>query len=121
MYAILCIDDQAAALSALSFLVRSNGYICLSAASPEEALSAYTNSKVDMVVLDHDITCADPLALAKQLKQVRDVPLLLLCGTSLLEKPGNVDLIVHKPIEARGFSKIIQWVVRKSRSASAAS
>jgi CheY-like chemotaxis protein len=120
MYAILCIDDQVASLSALSFLVRSCGYICLSAATPEEALSAFSNSKVDMVVLDHDLSSTNSLALAKQLKQVRDVPVLLLCRTSLVDKPGNVDLIVHKPIEARGFSKIIQWVVRKSRSTSVA-
>lgn len=116
MYAILCIDDQAASLSALSFIVRSCGYICLSAATAEEALSAYNNSKVDMVVLDHDLASTNSLALAKQLKQLRDVPLLLLCKTSLNDKPGNVDLIVHKPIEARGFSKIIHWVVRKSNS-----
>jgi CheY-like chemotaxis protein len=120
MYAILCIDDQAASLSAVSYLVRSCGYICLSAASAEEAISAYSNSKVDMVVLDNDLTCTNALALAKQLKQLRDVPVILVCKTSLNDKPGNVDLIVHKPIDARGFSKIIHWVIRKSNSSSVA-
>jgi CheY-like chemotaxis protein len=120
MYAILCIDDQATSLSALAFLVRSCGYICLGASTSEEAISAYTNSNVDMVVLDHDLTSANSLALAKQLKQIRDVPLILLSRTSLVEKPCNVDLIVYKPIEARGFSKIIQWIVRKSKSSSVA-
>lgn len=120
MYAILCIDDQAASLSEISFLVRSCGYICLSAATTEEAISAYTNSKVDMVVLDQDLRSTNAMALAKQLKQIRDVPVLLLCRTSTTEKPCNVDLIVHKPIEARGFSKIIQWIVRKSKSSSVA-
>jgi len=120
MYAILCIDDQAASLSALSLLVRSAGYICLGASNTEEAVSAYTNSKVDLVVLDHDMVNANALTLAKQLKQIRDVPLLLLCRTSVVDKPGNVDLVVYKPIETRGFSKILQWVVRKSNSISVA-
>lgn len=120
MYAILCIDDQSPSLSELCFLVRSCGYICLSAANAEEAIDAYTNSKVDMVVLDHDLRSTNALALAKHLKQLRDVPLLLLSTTSLLEKPGNVDLVVHKPIEARNFSKMMQWIVRKSKSSSVA-
>jgi CheY-like chemotaxis protein len=120
MYAILCIDDQIAALSALSFLVRSCGYISLTASTTEEALSAFTNSKVDLVVLDNEMATSNSLALAKHLKQLRDVPVLLLSKTSLVEKPGNVDLVIHKPIEHRDFSKIIQWVVRKSRSVSVA-
>jgi len=120
MYAILCVDDQPASLNALSFIVRSCGYICLTALTAEEAVSAFEGSKVDLVVLDNDLTTTNSLALATRLKQVRDVPTLLLCRTSVLDKPGNVDLVVYKPIESRGFSKILQWVIRKSRSTSVA-
>jgi DNA-binding response OmpR family regulator len=120
MYAVLCIDDQAPSISTLSICVRSCGYICLSAQDPDEAVSAYSNSKVDLVILNNDINGTNALALAKRLKQVSNVPLLLLCRTSVTEKPLNVDLVIHKPIEPREFTKILQWIVSKSRSVSVA-
>ncbi len=116
MYAVLCIDDQKTTLSALSIIVRSCGYICLSAHDEDEAVSTYTNCNVDLVVLNADIRGTNALALAKRLKQHSNVPLLLLCRTSVVEKPLNVDLVVHKPFEPRDFTKILQWVVSKSRS-----
>jgi DNA-binding response OmpR family regulator len=118
MYAVLCIDDQFRSMNALSIIVRSCGYICLSAQDADEAVSAYTGSKVDLVILNNDLAGSNALALAKRLKQVSNVPLILLSGTSLVDKPLNVDLVVHKPIEPRDFTKMLQWIVSKSRSAS---
>ncbi|MDT8067981.1 MAG: response regulator [Terriglobia bacterium] len=118
MYAVLCIDDQIRSISALSIIVRSCGYICLSAQDPDEAASAYSQSKVDLVILNNDLVGGNALALAKRLKQLNDVPLILLSGTSLVEKPLNVDLVVHKPLDAREFTKMLQWIVSKSRTAS---
>ncbi len=118
MYAVLCIDDQIRSMSALSIIVRSCGYICLSAQDPDEAASAYSQSKVDLVILNNDLVGGNALALAKRLKQLSNVPLILLSGTSLVEKPLNVDLVVHKPIDTRDFTKMLQWIVSKSRTAS---
>jgi DNA-binding response OmpR family regulator len=120
MYAVLCVDDQRTTLNVLSNIVRSCGYICLSAQDVDEAISAYNGSKVDLVILNNDINGTNALALAKRLKQLSNVPLLLLCRTSVVEKPLNVDLVVHKPIDPRDFTKVIQWVVSKSRSTSVA-
>ncbi|HEX6880578.1 MAG TPA: response regulator [Terriglobales bacterium] len=116
MYAVLCIDDHNTTLSELSFLVRSCGFICLTAPTAEEAVSAFEQSRVNMVVLDHDLSSSSAVALAKSLKQVRDVPIILLSGKTMEEKPHNVDLVIPKPIEARVFSKMLQWVARGSRS-----
>lgn len=120
MYAVLCIDDQVRSMNALSIIVRSCGYICLSAQEAEEAVSAYSQSKVDLVILNNDLTAGNALALAKRLKQLSNTPLILLSGTSVVEKPLNVDLVVHKPIDPREFTKMLQWIVSKSRSASVA-
>ncbi len=120
MYAVLCIDDIPRSMNVLSIIVRSCGYICLSAQDPEEAVSAYSQSKVDLVILNNDLVGGNALALAKRLKQLSNVPLILLTGTSVVDKPLNVDLVVHKPIDTRDFTKMLQWIVSKSRSASVA-
>ena len=120
MYAVLCIDDQARSMNALSLIVRSCGYICVSAQDPDEAVSAYTQSQVDLVILNNDLTGGNALSLAKRLKQLSNTPLILLSGTSLVEKPLNIDLVVHKPVDTREFTKMVQWIVSKSRSASVA-
>lgn len=120
MYAVLCIDDQVRSMNAMSLIVRSCGYICLSAQDPDEAVSAYTQSQVDLVILNNDLTGGHALSLAKRLKQLSNTPLILLSGTSVVEKPLNIDLVVHKPIDTREFTKMVQWIVSKSRSASVA-
>lgn len=120
MYAVLCIDDNAANLNALSFIVRSRGYICITAPNAEEAIAAFNGSKADLVVLDQDLTSMPAYKLATHMKQSRNVPIVLLSHNAFLEKPSFIDIVVKKPVESRDFGRIITWVIQQSRSPSVA-
>jgi DNA-binding response OmpR family regulator len=117
MYAVLSIEDPAQSINPLASIVRSCGFIFLSAQDPNEAASAFSESKVDAVILNKDLGAGDALALAARLKQLSNVPIILVSGNHLMEKPAEVDLVVHKPIDLRDFAKMLRWIVSKSRTA----
>ncbi len=98
MNAILCVDTSRRDLHQLSQIIRANGYICIPADTPEEALRAFSSSRVDMVILDSPTEAP----LAARLERLRDVPTLMLSDNpQRTVKPAGVDLLSPKPIHAR--------------------
>ncbi|HEU5404331.1 MAG TPA: hypothetical protein VFU86_23490 [Terriglobales bacterium] len=109
MNAILCVDTTRRNLQRLSQLIRANGYICIPADTPDEAVRAFSSSRVDMVILDSP--AEGPLA--ERLERLRDVPTLMLAenlqGTA---KPKGVDMLSPKPIHARELLSTIDVLLR---------
>jgi DNA-binding response OmpR family regulator len=103
--AILCVDHNRADLQKLSMILRSSGYISLPAATTEEALSAFSASRVDLVILAHGTGEA---ALAARLRRIRDVPTIMLANDpERTQKPPGVDVVSGKPFHARQLLSII--------------
>ncbi len=98
MNAILCVDTSRRDLQQLSQIIRANGYICIPADTPDEAVRAFSSSRVDMVILDSP----NEGPLAARLERLRDVPTLMLADNpQRTAKPAGVDLLSPKPIHAR--------------------
>jgi DNA-binding response OmpR family regulator len=108
--AILCVDTDRRDLQKLSQLIRANGYICIPADTPEEAMRAFSSSRVDMVILDQG---AEEGSLAGRLERLRDVPTLMLAdNVARTQKPTGVDLLTPKPIHARELLSTIDVLLR---------
>jgi DNA-binding response OmpR family regulator len=78
-------------------VLRSRGYICVSAESVEEAEGAFAGSGADLVIVDHGLPGSEKLA--ENLKNLRNVPLIMLAGLSdVLPTMPYVDLLCPKPV-----------------------
>lgn len=97
MYAILCVSPEPKTVHSLTLVLRSRGYICVSAESAEEAQGAFDGSGADLVILDHALPGSEKLA--ENLKAKRNVPLIMLAGLSdVLPTMAGVDLLCPKPV-----------------------
>ena len=97
MYAILCVSQEPNTVHSVTLVLRSRGYICLSAESAEEAEGAFSGSGADLVILDHALPGSEKLA--EKLKAQRNVPLIMLAGLSdILPTMASVDLLCPKPV-----------------------
>ncbi len=109
MNAILCVDTSRRHLQQLSQIIRANGYICIPADTPDEAVRAFSSSRVDMVILDNP----EAASLAERLKRLRDVPTLMLADNpERTPKPAGVDMLSPKPIRARELLSTIDLMLR---------
>ena len=109
MNAILCVGTKRRDLQQLSQIIRANGYICIPAETPDEALRAFSSSHVDMVILDSPAEAP----LADRLERLRDVPTLMLVDNpQQTVKPKGVDVLSPKPIHARELLSTIDVLLR---------
>ncbi len=97
MPTILCIDDHAPTLQTLRWLFEANGYKCVTTPRGEEGLELLTGNSIDLIVLDHILCEGEGAVLAKSLKKIRDIPILMLSGWADLQKPSCVDVLMIKP------------------------
>jgi DNA-binding response OmpR family regulator len=112
MNAILCVDSNAKSLQALSMIIRSNGYICIPAETTEDAVRAFSASRADLVILNHE---PERATLAAKLERLRDVPTIMLTDNiERTEKPSGVDILSPKPVHARELLTTITVLLTES-------
>lgn len=77
--AILCVDDDANALSVLTFMLVTNGYRVLAASSGVEAIALFSANAVDLVLTDHAMPKMSGDQLVLKLKTIaRHVPMVIM-------------------------------------------
>jgi signal transduction histidine kinase/CheY-like chemotaxis protein/ligand-binding sensor domain-containing protein len=109
---ILVVDDNTMVRSALSYQLRSWGFIPLEAVSGSQALEILSlGRKTDMVLIDLKMPDMDGIQLAKIIRSsYPDVRLILLSalGNTLPEiQTGLFNAIINKPIKYQGLSDIV--------------
>jgi len=77
---ILCVDDNEQELSVTKFMLETNGYRVLAAASGQDAIAIFTTSpQIDMVLADTTMPQMSGGQLVERLKRIRShVPMMLL-------------------------------------------
>jgi CheY-like chemotaxis protein len=76
---ILCVDDNEQELSVLKFMLETNGYRVLSAISGKDAVAAFSDNSVDLVLADYAMPQMNGNQLVDRLKQIAShVPMILL-------------------------------------------
>jgi len=79
---ILCVDDEAGALTIRKTLLERAGYVVLTAMKAEDALQIFkSGKKVDLVVSDHLLPVTTGSKMASQMKSAKPaIPFLLISG-----------------------------------------
>ena len=77
---ILVVEDEAEVREALRRGLESAGYAVRTAASRDEALSALDSDAVDLVTLDIGLGTSDGLVFARELRERRNLPVILVTG-----------------------------------------
>jgi len=76
---ILCVDDNEQDLSVLKFMLATNGYRVVSATNGQEAIEAFSEIAVDLVLADFAMPQMNGNQLVDRLKQIAPhVPMILL-------------------------------------------
>ena len=86
---VLVVDDEPGVRTILRGALESQGFSILEAATREEALKAFGASQPDLVTLDLKLGHSDGLQLAREMRSIRNVPLIMITG-----KDSQIDRIV---------------------------
>ena len=96
---ILCVDDEAGALTIRKTLLEGAGYVVLTALNAADALQIFNSSKkVDLVVSDHLLPGTIGSKMASQMKSAKPaIPVLLVSGLEdLPAEIGHADRFLGK-------------------------
>jgi len=98
MRTILLIDDEISILQTLSTILKGHGYRVIVAKDAPRAEEQFVGHAVDLVIVDHGLPGVTGSELAKILKKIKCVTVLMLSGNpELLGKPEAVDALLPKP------------------------
>ncbi len=82
-------EDEYGVRSVLQRALESEGFSILEASTREEALKTFGETQVDLVTLDLTLGHSDGLQLAREMRAIRNVPLVMITG-----KDSEIDRIV---------------------------
>jgi DNA-binding response OmpR family regulator len=111
MYTILCVDDDRNTLQTLFFLLDAHGFGFVGADNAAQAESILRTRSIDLVILDHGLPETDGSTLARQFKNIKSVPVLMLTGRVEAHQPVAVDKLLHKPQDPASLVAAIRSLV----------
>jgi DNA-binding response OmpR family regulator len=77
---VLVVDDESRIRTVLRRVLKTEGFSILEASTTEEALKKFGETRVDLVTLDLMLGHADGLELAREMRAIRNVPLVMITG-----------------------------------------
>lgn len=110
---ILLVDDEDILASVTEQNLVALGYEVATFTDPEDALYAFLPNKdlFDLVITDQTMPKMLGTELARRIKYIRDVPIILISGFGdLCNKSRDIDAYVAKPIDRATLSRIIKEV-----------
>ena len=118
MTTILLVEDEPAIAEPLQYLLEREGYEVIAAADGGQALSRFGRGGVDMILLDLMLPVLSGTEVAKRVRAVSDVPIIMLTA-----KDSEVDIVVGlelgaddyvvKPYSSRELMARIRAVLRR--------
>jgi CheY-like chemotaxis protein len=120
---ILVVDDNAANLALMSFLLTRSGYQVRTAVDASEALVAIGEHPPRLIMMDLQLPGMDGLTLTAQLKadpRTRDILIVALTayamkGDEERARAAGCDGYVSKPIDTRALPGIVADQLRRGR------
>jgi two-component system response regulator RegX3 len=118
MTTILLVEDEPAIAEPLAYLLQREGYEVAVAADGGEAVARFGRGGVDLVLLDLMLPVLPGTEVAKRIRAVSDVPIIMLTA-----KDGEIDIVlglelgaddyVTKPYSARELLARVRAVLRR--------
>lgn len=120
---ILAVDDDESIRNLINDYLSENGYRVSSAGNGREMKAVLETDTVDLIVLDVKMPGEDGFSLARAVRQVSDVPIIMLTGQShevdrVLGLELGADDYLTKPFSPRELLARIKAVLRRYESAS---
>jgi DNA-binding response OmpR family regulator len=116
---VLVVDDEPAILELVSFNLRKEGYVVLTASDGNAALTVFRAEKPDLVILDLMIPEPDGYEVCRQIRAESSIPVIML--TAKTEERDRVrgldtgaDDYVVKPFSPRELLARVRAVLRRS-------
>ena len=115
---VLVVDDEPGVRTVLRSALESQGFRILEAATREEALKAFGEAQPDLVTLDLKLDHTDGLQLAREMRAIRNVPLIMITGKDsqfdrIVGLEHGADDYIVKPFNLRETMLRIQNVLRR--------
>jgi two-component system KDP operon response regulator KdpE len=119
---ILITDDDPSLLTVLSVLLQEEGFNVIQAARGSECLHKAYETHPDLILLDIMLPDKSGTAVCRQLREVSDVPIIMLTATSLEKQKvdslnDGADDYVTKPFNNDELVARIRAMLRRSRVA----
>ena len=118
MTVVLLIEDEPAIAEPLAYLLEREGYEVITAADGGEAVARFARGDVDLVLLDLMLPVLPGTEVAKRIRAVSDVPIIMLTA-----KDTEIDIVVGlelgaddyvtKPYSSRELLARIRAVLRR--------
>jgi CheY-like chemotaxis protein len=122
--AILVVDDNAANLKLLSFVLESRGYDVRTAADAEEALLGLRTFRPKLILTDLQLPGMDGLELTRQLKadpSHRDAIIVAVTASAMKGDEqkalaAGCDGYITKPIDTRDLPRMVEAFLERARA-----
>ena len=113
---ILVVEDDRDIRSIVSTVLKNNGYECATASGAAEGLARFTED-IRLVITDLNMP-GDGISLIKSLRQVREVPIIILTGyhkqyADRLDQFGFITWLT-KPIEFTSLVDVVKMELKRS-------
>ena len=115
---VLVVDDAPEVRRVLRRALEAEGYSTLEASNEQEALEVFRETQVDLVTLDLKLGHSDGLQLAREIRTIRNVPLVMITGKDsqfdrIVGLEHGADDYIVKPFNLRETMLRIQGVLRR--------
>jgi CheY-like chemotaxis protein len=118
---ILCVDDEENQLILRKLVLEREGYRVLTANSAARAIEMFRSEPIDLVIVDYYMPGMNGLALARELRQTRKIPIVVLSAFAELpgETIGTADIWITKGVSSGEFVTKLAELLSKRRSLAA--
>lgn len=115
---VLVVDDDPRVRSILRHALELEGFSVLEAAAEHEALDLFSKAVVDLVTLDLKLGQSDGLQLAREMRAISDVPLIMITGkhseiARIVGLEHGADDYIVKPFNMRETMLRIRNVLKR--------
>lgn len=113
---ILCVDDEENQLILRKLLLERAGYRVLTSNSAADAIELFRSEAIDLVIVDYYMPGMNGLSLARELRQTKKIPIVVL--SAFVELPGetigSADVWVTKGISSEELLTRLQELLNKA-------
>jgi DNA-binding response OmpR family regulator len=118
-HSILVVDNDPAAVAAISARLAANRYLCFTAACGAQGFAQFQAQPVDLVISDLHMPYGDGVVLAENIRRVSDVPIILISGLKdefrrRLRSVPDVSFL-HKPFPTEDLLRMVAASIASPR------
>lgn len=120
---ILIVDDEEELVEAISTRLSAAGYECVSASNGEDGFSRFQAGGIDLVIADVIMPMSDGFSMVEWIRQVSDVPVIVITGYDQCREPFLSDFpeikCIGKPYNSDQLVGLVQAEMASHGSTSA--